>query len=154
MGDQRTDNLSRTGKAPCLARTFPLGLAVCDATLQSGSCEVRVRFTSAFDGREQAAGIVSRDRGDHTRESETSFTRSATPCCFETDDPVSSADSKLPRRLAAEDREGQALVAAHSMGESDGGKAAGSEPAVQTEPEAHEGVSDEGELGAVVATAP
>ena len=41
-----------------IGEVFPIGLAISDTTLDSGECEVRVRFSAAFGGPEQAAGIV------------------------------------------------------------------------------------------------
>jgi len=37
---------------------FPVGLAVSDLALQSGTCSVRIQFTAPFGESEQAAGIV------------------------------------------------------------------------------------------------
>lgn len=39
-------------------QVFPVGLAASSALLQNGACRVRIRFSSAFDAAEQAAGIV------------------------------------------------------------------------------------------------
>ena len=39
-------------------QTFPIGLAVSGATLESGRCHVRIRFTEPFGHVNQAGGIV------------------------------------------------------------------------------------------------
>jgi hypothetical protein len=38
--------------------SFPMGLAVTNATLQNGQCRVNIRFSAPFGGTEQAAGVV------------------------------------------------------------------------------------------------
>jgi hypothetical protein len=45
-------------KAATQAQSFPLGLAVSSLSMQTGQCGVHIQFSSAFDGKEQAAGIV------------------------------------------------------------------------------------------------
>lgn len=39
-------------------QSFPIGLAVSNAVLQNGRCQVRIRFSKPFGPAEQAAGIV------------------------------------------------------------------------------------------------
>ena len=41
-----------------IAELFPIGLAISDATMENGECEVRIRFSAPFTGPEQAAGVV------------------------------------------------------------------------------------------------
>ena len=45
--------------AAARGQSFPIGLAISDSSLQTGSCKVTIRFSAPFDGeRDQAAGIV------------------------------------------------------------------------------------------------
>lgn len=41
-----------------IGQSFPIGLAISEATMDSGACEARIRFSAPFNGREQAGGIV------------------------------------------------------------------------------------------------
>jgi hypothetical protein len=40
------------------SRGFPLGLAVSEAAMENGECEVGIRFSSPFGDQEQAAGVI------------------------------------------------------------------------------------------------
>lgn len=40
------------------AQSFPLGLAVSSESIQTGRCQVQIRFSEPFDDKEQAGGIV------------------------------------------------------------------------------------------------
>jgi len=40
------------------AQSFPVGLAVSSASMQTGQCRAQIRFSAPFNGAEQAAGIV------------------------------------------------------------------------------------------------
>ncbi len=50
--------LGKGAQASAHGQTFPMGLAVSNATMQNGTCRVRIRFTASFGDAEQAAGIV------------------------------------------------------------------------------------------------
>jgi hypothetical protein len=39
-------------------QSFPLGLAISSASMQTGQCRVQIKFSAAFEGKEQAGGIV------------------------------------------------------------------------------------------------
>jgi hypothetical protein len=39
-------------------QVFPMGLAVSNAVMPNGTCRVKMRFSAAFGGNEQAGGIV------------------------------------------------------------------------------------------------
>jgi hypothetical protein len=45
-------------EAATQTQSFPLGLAISSASMQTGQCRVQVKFSAAFDGKEQAGGIV------------------------------------------------------------------------------------------------
>ena len=44
--------------ATAYGRSFPMGLAVSNASMQSGMCRVKIRFSALFGEGEQAGGIV------------------------------------------------------------------------------------------------
>src|SRR5437588_2214777 len=44
--------------AAAYGQLFPIGLAVSNAAMQSGMCQVQIRFSSPFGQSEQAGGIV------------------------------------------------------------------------------------------------